>query len=747
LLRVKSFFSVRLAQVVGIVVGLLAWPTAVEAQRTVRCRPEFRVQSVEFTGSPRFEDFTMAASIVTQGPSFNTRWLRIGDAPCTDSLELRRDALRLAVMHRQAGWFQASVSALTSLGGRGLRVVFAITPGTPAVLDSLIVVGLPAPVDEARAFDAPLETLRGLRFDRSRVDSAVGVVLNLLRDAGYARAVAPQSTIAIDSATAQVTLALTFTPGQRLTLGAVQVELQPLDEGSPRVDAGDVRRLIGLEPGAVYRASRVLEAQRALYQSDAFRVVLIDTVTPSDSAAAGTINLRVITAEARTRSARVGLGWATQDCIRTQGRISNRGFLGIGRSLEITARASKIGIGAPTDFAPALCSGALRADPFSEQLNYYLGSTVSNRTLFGIPVVPVATLYSERRGEPFAYLRETTIGGLFEVSKQIGTRTAGSAGFQYENGKTTTDPVVSCSRFGQCRPEDYVLSLFGRSVAIASTSLSHDRANDAINPTRGWRTRGELRAGQTFSELVSSLRFYRTTIEGTSYFRFLGGTVGTRLQVARAFAPGAELVDGSPLLPPQERLFAGGQNSVRGYQQNLLGPLVYVVSNVRQLTTPDGIRYVEVYPDSSFDRAVPRGGTALAVANLEWRRSLPGLSDQLQFAVFIDGGNVWESNAEGFRWNNLRATPGLGLRIVTPLGPFRVDVGYQPYAPRAGRALFFTSGDGNGDTGQILCASPRTGRIDGEFDDIFSCPNSYQPTRGKGVLSRLAFHFGLGQAF
>jgi outer membrane protein insertion porin family/translocation and assembly module TamA len=239
--------------------------------------------------------------------------------------------------------------------------------------------------------------------------------------------------------------------------------------------------------------------------------------------------------------------------------------------VELSVRASKLGVGAPADFAPALCSQALRDDPFSQRVNYYVGTTLTNTRLFGLPVVPLVSVYSERRGEPYAFLRETSIGALAEISRQFTTRTAGSAAFQYENGKTTTDPVVSCTRFGLCRPEELVLSAFGRGIGIVSSSVSHDRTNDVTNPSHGWRMRGEVRVGETVSELISTVRFQRTTGEFAGFARFLGGIIGARIQAAGAFAPGAELVDGTPLIPQQERLFVGGQNSVRGYQQNLLG--------------------------------------------------------------------------------------------------------------------------------------------------------------------------------
>lgn len=723
---------------------LLLVGTRADAQRAARCEPSERIRRVHVQGSPAFDALTLSASIVTHEPGFVTRTFRMGRAPCVDSLEVQRDALRLAVLHRQAGWFQAAVSPRIERLKSGVRVLFQITPGPEAVLDTVRIAGLPESAAGRRPFAEALHALEGQRFDRTRLDTTIAAVVTRLRDASYARAGVPQSRIAIDSASGMVTLDLAFAPGPPMRIGTVTIDVRPLREGEQRVSREEVARLVPIDSGDRFRASAILDAQRALYRSEAFRLVVIDTIT--GAARDSTLDLRIAVAEARTRSARAGLGWATQDCIRAQGRITDRGFLGVGRRVELSVRASKLGLGAPADFAPALCSGPLRQDPFSERLNYYVGATLSNARLFGLPLAPVVSLYSERRGEPFAYLRETTIGALTEVSRQFTPRAAGTAGFQYENGKTITDPVVSCTRFGQCRPEEVILSLFGRGVGILSTSGTYDRTNDITNPSRGFRVRGELRAGATYSEIVSSLRFYRSTGEVATFGRAFGGVIGARLQAAGAFAPGAELVGGTPLLPQQERLFVGGQNSVRGYQQNLLGPIVYVVSNVREFTNADGDQEVEVLPGSGFDRAVPRGGTALLVANLEWRRPVRFLAEQVQLAAFVDAGTLWETSSDRFRWRDVRATPGIGARVLTPLGPFRVDVGYRPYRLRSGPALYFSPASEEGGS-TIFCASPRGTRVDGDFTDVINCPASFAPPSGRGVLSRLVFHFGLGQAF
>ena len=739
--------SVR-AMLLALLVTVSVAPRIAQAQPAARCDDNQRIRALRFAGSPLFDATTLAASIATRSPGLLQR-LRVRALPCRDSLTLQLDALRIAVLHRQAGWLQASVAARTTVSPNGVRILFDIAPGIAAMLDSVQVDGLPVPASGQRGFDAPLRALQGQRFDRIRLDTTITSVIARLREAGYARAVRPAMAIRIDSVTFRVQLGLTFVSGPLISIRAVVVDIQGIGDTPPTIDSTDVRKLTALRAGIRYRTSDILNAQRDLYRSDVFRLVLIDTATPPSSAAVGDslIDLRVAVAEARTRNARVGVGWATLECLRTQVRLVNRRFLGIGRRLELTARASRIGVGAPADFAPSLCARTLRADTQFTVLNHYLGATVASTRLFGSPLSPVTTVYTERRSEPYAYIREIGIGVLTELSRQFTSQTAGTAGLQYENGRTKIDPAESCARFGQCRKEEYDQAIFGRGVGIVSATVTHDRTNSSIDPTRGFRARSEVRVGQTFSRIDSTPRFYRTSGEVAGYLRALGGVLATRVQLSRAFAPGARLVDGSPLIPQQERLFAGGQGTVRGFQQNLLGPLVYVISSIDTVTNA-GVTVVQAEPDAKKDRAVPRGGTALLVANLEYRRGFRWLAEQLQFAAFVDVGNVWEGVSEPFKTANLRATPGLGIRLLTALGPFRVDIGYQPYAPRAGRALFLNKGV-NGVGGTILCASPgNTVSIDPQNPgSIFDCPETYRPPHGNGVLSRLVFHFGLGQAF
>ena len=109
-----------------------------------------------------------------------------------------------------------------------------------------------------------------------------------------------------------------------------------------------------------------------------------------------------------------------------------------------------------------------------------------------------------------------------------------------------------------------------------------------------------------------------------------------------------------------------------------------------------------------------------AVANVELRVPSPIWPSRVRFAFFADAGTLFERGKVALTPAKIRVTPGAGIRIATPLGPARVDVGYNPY-PRAEGPLYKI--EANGDLTLVR--------------DAFSAP------RG----SRYTFHITVGQPF
>src|SRR5690606_33488385 len=93
-------------------------------------------------------------------------------------------------------------------------------------------------------------------------------------------------------------------------------------------------------------------------------------------------------------------------------------------------------------------------------------------------------------------------------------------------------------------------------------------------------------------------------------------------------------------------------------------------------------------------RVAATGGDRIAVANLEVRFPAPLLSERFRLAAFVDAGALWSRTGSA----GIRVTPGMGLRIASPLGPVRFDIGYNPY--QLERGAVYTSTEG-GDLVQV----------------------------------------------
>ncbi len=134
-------------------------------------------------------------------------------------------------------------------------------------------------------------------------------------------------------------------------------------------------------------------------------------------------------------------------------------------------------------------------------------------------------------------------------------------------------------------------------------------------------------------------------------FMFFGNyyhSLSKRFVFAVSFRGGlARGYRGTTELPLVERFFLGGRTTVRGYEQDLLGP--------------------------KGEDGNPTGGNAFLMQNLELRASL---GKGIGLVAFLDGGNVWRetNDIDLLEW---KFTPGIGVRYRTPVGPLRLDYGYK----------------------------------------------------------------------
>lgn len=733
---------------------VLAFSSVRAAAQDLICDPGDReVRAVEFEGNRAFDDERLASAIATTATSF---WRRMhipfsGERRCLDELELQRDVLRLRYYYRQRGYYQAQVdTTMIPSGNSSVRVRFDIEEGPPVIITDLIVSGLDS-LEGGDRLAAKMLQMEGGVYDRVRLQAVVDTILEHLHDRGYADA---QHLLRQDSVDYTRNVAFVhrqFIPGRVHQIARIDVEITPVEAGArPAIDEKTVRSLLAFEEGDIYRERDLFTSQRELYLLDAYRHVEIrlraDSLQPpEDSLLAVLVRLT----ERDMRSVRAGFGWATLDCFRTQARLIDRDFLGNARRLEIDARVTKIARGEPLDFAPSLCTANARQDPFSSRINYYTGVTFREPRLFGTRNVPSLTLYSERRSEFEAYERTTPFGGIFSITREHRPRLPITLSYQYEYGRTRAEEAVFCSVFNVCDLSDIAQLTRRTRLAMLSAVISRDRTDNVLEPTRGDQIRLEFRHASEAIGSDPTLEFNRAIASASIYIPVTSGSVfALRAQGGGVFSINS-LAGATDFVPPQERLYAGGPTSVRGFNQNELGPVVYIVSpsTVDTVVPVPGDTLLHADPSQGFIRASPTGGNTLLVGNAELRMRSPFLSRLLDWVAFVDVGHVYNRGPESFSFDDLKWTPGMGVRVASPVGPLRMDVAYNGYPRRAGPAYVLDplSDQPNGSSPRLLrCASPGNGLINGVGGD---CPATFAPPSNTTFFSRLVFHFSIGQAF
>ena len=178
-------------------------------------------------------------------------------------------------------------------------------------------------------------------------------------------------------------------------------------------------------------------------------------------------------------------------------------------------------------------------------------------------------------------------------------------------------------------------------ISSIKPSITYDTRDDPFEPSRGLFAGISLKAASPL--LLSEVHFNKFTAYA-NIFHKLHKRVVLALSVRGGLAFGLGTADEMPIV---ERFFLGGGTTVRGYDQDTLGP-----------KGKDGN---------------PQGGNAFLEGNIELRTAI---GRGFSLVPFIDMGNVWKKTGN-MDVTDLKYTAGMGLRYDTPVGPLRVDYGYK----------------------------------------------------------------------
>jgi outer membrane protein assembly factor BamA len=711
------------------------------------------VKSLRFEGVRSFDQELLRSAIVTRSTGCRNPVLHVLfvcaagvalDRHYLDPTIMRADELRVRLFYYQRGYRNAQVVADTVPQGGGVRVVFRVEEGEAVRVRRIGMEGaaeLPIPGLTRRL---PLQ--EGQAFSLLDLEATRDTLVDRLRNHGYARAeVLIGTLVPVDSPYVAV-VQYDIYAGEPTYLGAIEVV------GAELLSEAVVRRMLVISPGDLYRQDALLASQRNLFGLEIIRHAeirahLAETV-------GDTVPVTVQVNEGNAHRVRLGAGLNTAECGNTEGRWTSRNFMGGARRFEVRGRLANVMAGQLGGAFPCLHTGGGIYDDLTGSLavDFVQPWFFSPRNTFG------TGLYAERRSVPDVFVR-SAVGGYVSFSRPISRRTSMTFGFRPELTELVGEgDRFFCVSFIVCDERDIRVLQEPHWLAPLTISLARDFSNSIFAPTRGYIARLEAEHGSR--PTGSDFSYVRLSGELSTYREVTDGVVlATRLRPGFAQAIRAPGADSDLGLHPQKRYFAGGPNSVRGFAQYRLGPKVLTVDAAAVLGASveeggagctveainSGACQAQGLPSGRFD-VQPIGGTAVLEGNFEVRFPLGG--DLLRGAAFIDFGQLW--GGEAMRLRDVVWTPGVGLRYFSPVGPIRVDLGYNPLGAEL-LPVITTEVEvcarqpdggclpaGNGVTGPLVLRNRNKLRA---LDE----PVLWNP-RGT-TLERFQLHLSIGQAF
>ena len=525
----------------------------------------------------------------------------------------RGDVPRLMTVLQSFGYYEGSVTITingkglnsTGLGnslmalpkGQDAQVEIRCTPGPLFHIGRIEVKGALPPGMRRKL---PLSS--GAPAVAADVLAAGATLQTALVDSGYAFAKVPEPTAYERPARHVLDLTFDVTAGPRVRIGHVHVR------GLQHVHESLVRRRLLVHTGELYDAAAVEKARQDLLTLGVFQTVSVKMGTPT----AARVPITFFVHEAKRYT--VGVSAAYSSDLGGSGGInwSDHDVFGNGEQLTTSATAINLGGSATTGLG------------YDATIGYSIPDFRRRNQ----------TLSFQLRGLRQSLLAYTQTGEFAgaSLSRKLSDVWSLTAGVSYEH------EIINQEGTGY----KYNLLLVPLSSYYDDTSLS----SPLLDPTHGFRI--SLNVTPTFSYGSSGNTYVVVQGSISTYYdvhKLLESDPPGRTVLAARTIAGMALGATQFSLPPDQRFYAGGSGTVRGYRYQSVGPEFGARSPVP---------------------GVPMGGTNMQAVNLELRQRV---GTNFGFVVFVDSGGVSSPSGSVYR-----VGVGTGVRYYTSIGPIRFDV-------------------------------------------------------------------------
>ncbi|RWU21021.1 hypothetical protein DM813_17550 [Pseudomonas alkylphenolica] len=505
-------------------------------------------------------------------------------------LRFSRGAMEQARKAAQAlGYYQAQIDSEVkpANGDKEPQLVLSIDPGEPVHLRD-VTIRIDGPASEMKAFRLPdSKALRsGEVLNHGHYEDAKRLIQNQAARYGFFSGRFVRQRLAVDPQAGVADIELVYDSGPRYRLGAVSFA------GDTPFDETLLHRMVPFKADTPYDSELIAELNNALQSSGYFEGVRVDAAPTAAVDQRIPVAVQLSTRKPRTMG--LGLGFSTDVGPRgkanwTRHWVNPQGH-SYGWETELSAPRQNVGLWYDIPLDP----------PLTDKLRFAGG--YQNEEIAGTDTLS----------------KLLTVGPEWHSKLPSGWQRVISLKYQREEYRLGDDSGLS-------------------NLLMPGVSYSYLRSDNRIDPHNGYRLQFDVQAAKEGLVSDTNLLHGNVVLKGLTTLahnhRFLG-----RIQFG-----GSATNDYQSSLPPSLRFFAGGDQSVRGYDYQSLSP-----------------------KNSDGDRI---GGRYLVAGSVEYQYQVV---DKWRVATFVDQGNSFNN----LELPSLKTGVGIGVRWVSPVGPLRLDLAH-----------------------------------------------------------------------
>ncbi|AZC32103.1 Outer membrane component of TAM transport system [Pseudomonas chlororaphis subsp. piscium] len=510
----------------------------------------------------------------------------VGDRDEEALLRFSRGAEEQARKAAQAlGYYQPQISSEVK-GGEKPRLVLNIDPGEPVHLRN-VTIRLDGPAASLKGFRVPRsdQLKSGAVLNHGHYEDAKRLIQNQASRYGFFSGRFTRQKLAVDPQAGVADIELVYESGPRYALGKVSFA------GDTPFDEDLLQRMVPFKAGTPYDSELIAELNQALQSSGYFEGVRVDAAPTAAAAEVIPVAVQLETRKPRTMG--LGLGFSTDVGPRAKANWTRHWVNAQGHSYgwetEVSAPRQNVGLFYDIPLDP----------PLTDKLRFaggYQNEEIANTDTLS---------------------KLLTLGPEWHSKLPSGWQRVISLKWQREEYRLGDDSGLS-------------------NLLMPGVSYSYLRSDNRIDPHNGYRLQFDSKVAKEGLGSDTNLLYGTVLLKGLTTVwdnhRFLG-----RVQF------GGSATNGYKKVPPSLRFFAGGDQSVRGYNYQSLSP-----------------------ENSDGDRI---GGRYMVAGSVEYQYSI---AEKWRLATFVDQGNSFDK----LELPNLKTGVGVGVRWVSPVGPIRLDLAH-----------------------------------------------------------------------